>query len=407
MIRDRDILVVYATIFLLGVAYGSSLAVTPLFLDQMHFTETQMGTLASWFAGGIVAMSIPAGALIRRFGAKPTLLLALAGYVIAVGAFGFQRGYFGASAVRVLDGATSVGAWVACETILLARAEPKHKAFVTSLYAMSIAVGYIVGSALARVAAGWIHGDYRLVFFGAAGVAAIAGLVALVGVTKNAAGASEHVEAAAGDGPSESALAILGRIKTACLATFSYGYFQASVVLFLPLYLVREKHVDEKDTILMTAFFAAGMLLASNLAGRVGDRLGHLRVMIVLAFVGMTMTLGFVFLGSWKLMLGAIFVAGATLASLSPLSLALMGHLVPKKDLSRANGLYNAFYALGMLGGPPISSQLFHHVSGAAMLFHLAAMWAFFVTFCVVFRADGERARTGGITARPDAAASA
>lgn len=392
MIRDRDILIVYATIFLLGVAYGSSLAVTPLFLDQAHFTETQMGTLASWFAGGIVAMSIPAGALIRRLGAKPTLLFALVGYVVAVGAFGLQHTYAGASAVRVLDGATSVGAWVACETILLARAEPRHKAFVTSLYAMSIAVGYIVGSALARVAAGFIHGDYRLVFFGAAGVAVVAALVALLGITKNAAGASEHVHEHAGDAPSESALAILARIKTACLATFSYGYFQASVVLFLPLYLVREKHVDEKDTILMTAFFAAGMLLASNLAGRVGDRLGHLRVMIVLAFVGMTMTLGFVFLGSWKIMLGAIFVAGATLASLSPLSLALMGHLVPKRDLSRANGLYNACYALGMLGGPPISSQLFHHVSGAAMLFHLAAMWAFFVAFCVVFRTDGEHA---------------
>lgn len=386
MIRDRDILVVYATIFLLGVAYGSSLAVTPLFLDHANFSKGEMGTLASWFAGGIVAMSIPAGALIRRFSAKRTLLIALAAYVVAVGVFGLQRTYFGASAVRVLDGAASVGAWVACETILLSRAEPKHKAFVTSLYAMSIAVGYIVGSALARALAGVIHQDYRLVFFFAAGIAALAFLVAATLLRANAAGASEHT--AFGGAAKESAFSVLYRIKTACLATFSYGYFQASVVLFLPLYLVKSKGVEEKDTILMTAFFAAGMLLASNLAGRIGDRLGHLAVMTVLAAIGMTMTLGFVYLHSWPIMLGAIFVAGATLASLSPLSLALMGHLVAKEDLSRANGLYNAFYALGMLAGPPLSSVLFEKVSGAVMLFHLAGMWAFFVAFCVAFRGD-------------------
>ncbi|CAN5664742.1 MFS transporter [soil metagenome] len=387
MIRDRDILVVYATMFLLGIAYGSSLSVTPLFLDNAHFTEAEMGTLASWFAGGIVAMSIPAGALIRRFSAKRTLILALVGYVVAVGLFGLQRGYAGASAVRVLDGATSVGAWVACETILLSRAEAKHKAFVTSLYAMSLAIGYIVGSVLANQLAGFIDKDYRLVFFFAAGVAAVALLVAAVGLRPTLGPASEAEHGGAGS--TAHTLAILRRIKTACLATFSYGYFQASVILFLPIYLVRSKGVDEKDTLLMTAFFAAGMLLASNLAGRVGDRLGHLKVMTVLAAIGMTMTLGFVLLHSWTAMLGAIFVAGASLASLSPLSLALMGNLVPKRDISRANGLYNAAYALGMLVGPPISSLFFKKVSGAAMLLHLAAMWAFFVAFTVVFRKDG------------------
>jgi len=76
------------------------------------------------------------------------------------------------------------------------------------------------------------------------------------------------------------------------------------------------------------------------------------------------------------------------LASLSPLSLALMGHLVAKEDLSRANGFYNGCYALGMLVGPALSSLLFKKVSGAAMLFHLAGMWAFFVAFCIVFRSD-------------------
>src|SRR4029077_2965538 len=80
--------------------------------------------------------------------------------------------------------------------------------------------------------------------------------------------------------------ALLWRIKTSCLATFSYGYFQAAVVLFLPLYLVEHKHIEERATTIMTALFAGGMLLFSPVAARLGDRHGHLRTMGALASVG-------------------------------------------------------------------------------------------------------------------------
>ena len=59
------------------------------------------------------------------------------------------------------------------------------------------------------------------------------------------------------------------------LRPFAYGYFQASAVLFLPLYPMQQKHVAEEQTILVPAFFAGGMPLFSNVAGRSG-RFGHL-----------------------------------------------------------------------------------------------------------------------------------
>ena len=54
------------------------------------------------------------------------------------------------------------------------------------------------------------------------------------------------------------------------------------VVLFLPLYLKDQKHIAEAQTILIPAFFAGGMLLFSNFAGRLGDRYGHLLLMRIL-----------------------------------------------------------------------------------------------------------------------------
>ena len=391
-IQDRNIWVVYLTVFLLGVAYGVSVALIALHLDARGFGKQDIGTLAAWFASGIVALSIPCGALIRRFGAKGTLVASLAGYAGSVTLFPMLQSYGAIASARFLDGAFSVCIWVSCETILLQRSSRDNKAFVMSLYATAVAIGYVVGplAAKAIVAVAPMH-----VAFLASGVIALSSsLVALTRLDGDAPSASE-AEAASRDGMP--AMTLLWKNKTACFATFAYGYFQASVVLFLPLYLIESKGIAKDQTILVPAFFAGGMLVFSNVAGRLGDRLGHLAVMRVLALIGLSMILSFVFLPSFALMCVAVFVAGATLASISPVSLALQGVVTPPHDYGRSNALYNAFYAAGILLGPPVSSALFARWGGEAMLFHLAALWGAFVAFSVVFFADDPAARRRGL----------
>ena len=51
-------------------------------------------------------------------------------------------------------------------------------------------------------------------------------------------------------GAATSVWTILWQIKTSCFGTFAYGYFQASVVLFLPLYLRDAKHITEGQTLI-------------------------------------------------------------------------------------------------------------------------------------------------------------
>lgn len=194
------------------------------------------------------------------------------------------------------------------------------------------------------------------------------------------------------------ALEIVWKTKTSCFGTFSYGYFQASVVLFLPLFLIEAKHVPENRTILITAFFAAGMILSSTIVSRLGDRHGHLLVMRALGAIGGIMVASFIFLPSFWLMGVAVFIAGGTLAAISPVSLALQGVIIPTSDLGRANSFYNAFYAAGMLIGPPISSVLFTRWGGGPMLAHLSVLWASFVVFTIVFAADDPSRRARRVT---------
>jgi MFS family permease len=388
--NDRNIWRIYAAVLLLGIAYGLSVAVIALYLDARGFGEQAIGGLAVWFAAGIVSLSIPAGRLVSRFGGERVLVAALLGYAGSVLVFPLLHAYVALGAARFVDGACSVCAWVACETVLLRRSSESNKAQVMSLYAMSIAVGYVIGPLAANAIS---HVLPLAAAFVASGVVAIAAAVYVALRVERGRPAATHATHGHEDGRRARAIDLVLRIRTSCFATFAYGYFEASVVLFLPLYLAHDKGIAREQTIAIPAFFAAGMLLFSNVAGRLGDRFGHLAVMRVLATVGGAMVLGFVVLSSFAPMAVAVFVAGATLASISPVSLALQGVVTAPRDYDRANGIYNAFYAIGILVGPPLSSFVFARFGGGPMLIHLAILWAAFVVFAWVFGADDPASR--------------
>ena len=148
-IPDPNVFRVYWATIALGIAYGIAISVLGVYLAERGFEKRDIGRLAAVFAFGIMAMSLPMSALIKRFSAKATLAAAFIGYSITVSAFPLLDDFAAISAVRFLDGACSVGVWVSSETILLQRARREHKAFVTSLYAIAVACGYIVGPLLA------------------------------------------------------------------------------------------------------------------------------------------------------------------------------------------------------------------------------------------------------------------
>jgi predicted MFS family arabinose efflux permease len=394
-IRDPNVFRLYAASLLVGLAYGISLSLTAIHLDAHGFGKEAIGNLAAWFAGGLVLISLPIGALIRRFSGKRVLTGALIGYAGAVALFPWVSSYAGLAAVRFIDGACSVAVWVSCETLLLSRAEADHKASTMSLYTVTLALGYILGPILARLVV--IFAPLTAAFGIAAAFAVLAaGYVALRLEPDSSNPAQGH--AAPGAAGGESGWSILWKIKASCFATFSYGYFQATVVLFLPIYLMESKGVLRERTILIPAFFAAGMLLFSNAVGRLGDRIGHLVVMRGLAALGTSMILGFVFLDAYPLMCAAVFIAGASLATISPISLALQGAQCEASEYSRATAIYNTFYAAGILLGPPIAGRLFARSGGQLMLYHLAALWMAFIAFSILFARDDPRARRALVT---------
>jgi len=139
----------YRGTFFFGLACGISIALTSLFLDERGYSKQDIGGLALFFASGLVLFALPVGAVIRRFSGKRTLTVMLIGYALCVGLFPFMPTFTSIAAIRFLDGVFSVGVWVSSETILLSRTDKAHKAHQTSLYAIWLASGYVVGPLLA------------------------------------------------------------------------------------------------------------------------------------------------------------------------------------------------------------------------------------------------------------------
>ena len=399
-VADPNIWRIYRATVGLSVAYGMALSLIAIFLDAKGFTKSDIGSLAVVFGLGIVALSLVMDRLIERFSARGVLVASFFGYAATVTAFPFLDSFASLAVIRFFDGAFSVGIWVSAETMLLSRAREGNKAFTMSLYAVAIGVGYLLGPGIA-----WALtrlGPLSIGFVAAGVLSTLAGFYALFKLDPDKSIRQVVPLEQDDDEPPKEAPRRLSRgevlwqIKNSCFATFAYGYFQASTVLFLPLYLIQSKGITEGRTIWIPAFFALGMLVFTNPAGLLGDRIGHLLTMRGLAIVGMTMVLGFVFLDLYPWMCIAIVVAGATLASISPVSLALQGVSVRPEDYSRATAIYNTFYALGMLIGPKVTADIFERYGGAVMLYHLAALWAGFVIFSVIFCRDDPavRART-------------
>ncbi len=390
----------YRGTFLFGLACGISIALSSLFLDERGYSKQDIGLLGLSFAAGLVLFALPVGAIVHRFSGKRTLTIVMLGYSACVAAFPFMNSFATLAAVRFLDGVFSVGVWVASESILLSRTDKEHKAHLTSLYAVWLSSGYVTGVGLAFGITYFLPMQSAFVISGCIGLVSTAYLSLFLpadteGATRQASAASKATEEASSSPSTEraGALTILWRIKTACFGAFSYGYFQAAVVPFLPLFLIESKGIPRDSTKILPGLFCLGMLLFSNAAGRVADRIGHLRMMTILSSLGTACVLGFVYLDSFWLMAVAVTAAGATFASMSPVALALTGVVVEARDYTRANAMYNVFYASGILMGPPIASVIFTRSGGAMMLYHLGALWVVYVLFTLVFMYDDPAAR--------------
>ncbi len=388
---DRNLWVVYRTMIVLSTAYGLALAVMPMVLEHRGLGADVVGELASCFALGLVLFAAPSGAVIRRVSARWTLSIAIVGYGVMIAIIPLLGSYTALAIDRFVDGLFSMGAWMSGETLVLWRAPKQDKALATSLSASFTMSGYPLGAAISFGISSWLSPEHRFVLAGA--IACIAAVVAATGLDPDpdVARHEDETKSNAAAEPPRGVLDLAWRIKTSCAATFASGFFQSSGALFIPRFLVDERHVPEEQASLVVGLVGLGMLLFASPAGRLGDRIGHLAVMRLLAILGLAGMLAFLVLDSFPAMCVVIVIAGGAITAMPPLSLALQGVVARPDEYTRTNSIFNVFFASGLVVGPFLTGRVFHVFGGSAILWLFAGLWAVFIALSLVFRKDDPR----------------
>ncbi|RAJ33243.1 EmrB/QacA subfamily drug resistance transporter [Kitasatospora sp. SolWspMP-SS2h] len=159
--------------------------------------------------------------------------------------------------------------------------------------------------------------------------------------------------------------------------------------------LARDLGADSTELL----WIGGGYLLTFSVAmlpvGRIGDRIGHKRVLT--AGVGLfgAASLAGAFTGSAGGVIAVRAAMGLGAAMIMPISMALLSRIFPREEVPRAIAVWTAAAALGMPAGPVIGGWLLNHFWwGSVFLFNVPVVAVALLAGTLLLPGDGPRDRT-------------
>jgi len=365
-----------ATVTIVGVGLSLTMTLLALRLGEQGFSARAIGLnpIAGGFAILAGAGLVPA--MVRRFGVKPLLFLALLTSGISLPSFAMTNDYWAWLAIRVFfSGALSV-LFVTSEYWINAIAPPRQRGFVLGFYMTSLAAGFAAGPGI-------------LGFVGTAGAApflvgmALFALAALPIVLWS--GALPEITRA----PPVSVLGFLTSVPIATLAALLHGAIETASMGLLPVYALRAGFPAETGA-LFVSLFALGSIVFQFPIGFVSDQMDRRKLLVWIAMLGLCGTLVLAFAGPSHFPLFCVLLVlwGGITGSLYAVGLAHLGSRYCGPDLASANAAFVMLYSLGMLLGPPIAGLGMDIISPSGFFFSIAAM---LLLYLGLIRGRGQR----------------
>ncbi len=344
---DRRVLVLVSAIAFLDVCFYS--AITPLlpsYVAELHLTKSQAGALSGAYALGTLLLSLPAGWLAARRGARPTLILGLGLLAAASLAFALGTSFAVLASARFVQGVGGAASWAAGLAWLVEIAPRERR-------------GQMMGTALGTGIAGAMGGPVLGVLAHVLTPRLVFSTVAVVGVGL---AAVVLLTPAGGDPPPTGDLRaalrerrVLAGAWLTTLPTLFFGTFGVLVPLKLDALGASASGIA---AVFLLA--AAAEAAVSPLVGRISDRHGRL-----LPFrVGLVGLLAACLLLPWPSrpwVLGAVVVASAAVSGmlLTPAS-TLLSEGAEHAGLAQGLvfGLFNLAWAVGQVIGSAGGARL-------------------------------------------------
>jgi MFS family permease len=371
MVRLFSILI---SISLVGMSQGLIVPLLALLLERQGVSALFNGVSTTMLYLGVIVASPFIERVVRRYGAKQTIL-ASAGICIAMTvAFPIWQNVYAWVVFRLALGIGLAGLFVATEIWLNRILTAENRGRVFALYGLAIALGMMVGPQGINLVDISLAAPFL--------VSALSYLIPIV-LTWFASDEGSQLDPVQPDGGSGMRRwwRIFWVAPFAMLASFVYGYLDGALVGDFPIYGSRLGMSDAEISWALSVFIFGSIVFQFPL-GWLSDSWGRRPTLILASSIGLA---GFVILPlvaetNWMLLV-ALFLIGGALGSFYSLGLACLGDLIASEDLATGNVLYTMLYGVGSLLGPSVTGLLIYGVNKHAFAWSIAGMLLLYVGF--------------------------
>ena len=374
---QRNLKIAWIGTFFTGASFSIVMPFMALYVEELGVK----GAMVEWYAGLSVALSALASALVSpvwgrladRYGRKPMMIRASMVMTFTMGGLAFVPNVFWMLFLRILNGLFA--GYVPNATALIASQAPQQRS--------GYALGTLSTGLTAGVLIGPLLGGALSEAFGMRGTFLLVGLILFVCCLLTIFGLREDFQPIE-KGEMMSLSQVFAKIPSKLLLI---GLFVTSMIIQIsaqsiaPILALYIRYLGQSDNILfysglIVSAMGFSSLLSTPYLGRLGDRIGNHRLLLMGLFYSFLLYFLCGFAGS-ALQLGLLrFAYGFGVGALMPSVNSLLTKMTPKEGISRIFSFNQSFSYNGQVLGPFV---------GSAVATGLGYRWVFFVTAAIVF----------------------
>ena len=374
---QRNLKIAWIGTFFTGASFSIVMPFMALYIEELGVK----GDMVEWYTGLSVAISALASALVSpiwgrladRYGRKPMMIRASMVMTFTMGGLALVPNVFWLLFLRTLNGLFA--GYVPNATALIASQVPQNRS--------GYALGTLSTGLTAGVLIGPLLGGTLSEAFGMRGTFLLVGLILFICCLLTVFGLRENFQPIE-KGEMMTLSQVFAKIpsKSMLIGLFVTSMIiQISVQSIAPMLALYIRYLGQRDNILfysglIVSAMGFSSLLSTPFLGKVGDRIGNHRLLLMGLFYSFLLYFLCGFAGS-ALQLGILrFAYGFGVGALMPSVNSLLTKMTPKEGISRIFSFNQSFSYIGQVLGPFV---------GSAVATGLGYRWVFFVTAMIVF----------------------
>ena len=328
-----------AAISVVGLGLNLSIPLLAFEMDARGISSTWIGINTAVGGVATIALAPFLPDLVRRVGAAPLLLAAIASAALSLLAFKVTPSFLLWFPLRFIFGASLCVLFVVSEFWINAAAPNHRRGLVIGIYGTVLSMGFAGGPAILSLVGtqGWAPYLIGAVFFVLASIPVMIGASGAPAIEKES---------------SRGVFSLMRIAPAATMAAFIFGAVETGLIGFLPLYGLRRGLDDSQAALLLTVAELGNVALQLPI-GLLSDRVDRRRLLLACGTVGVVgaFLIPYLPIDGWSMWVVA-FVTTGIVAGLYTVGLALLGARFDGAALATANAAFVMLYSVGLIIGP-------------------------------------------------------